>query len=211
MPRKMTLKQRIHSGFILAMAFFLVLASNRLNQRNFSQVELTVNSVFEDRVVAQEYIYRLNNLFHEKEVLLASAEWSKKDWSVTKEVREILEDFATTELTKDESVHFNDLKENYAHLQAFEQNLIDGSSAKEKEAKKEITNALEEISNNLDKLSAVQLSEGRQLTMLSKKSLSMNQLLSKLEIAFLGIIGILLLLVIFHTDKKATNLNEKYT
>lgn len=207
----MTLKQRIHSGFILAMAFFLVLASNRLNQRNFSQVELTVNSVFEDRVVAQEYIYRLNNLFHEKEVLLASAEWSKKDWSVTKEVREILEDFATTELTKDESVHFNDLKENYAHLQAFEQNLIDGSSAKEKEAKKEITNALEEISNNLDKLSAVQLSEGRQLTMLSKKSLSMNQLLSKLEIAFLGIIGILLLLVIFHTDKKATNLNEKYT
>ena len=66
------IKQRINSGFILAAAFLLVLASNRLNNRNFSTVEQGVDSVFEDRLVVQEYIYTLNNYFHEKELFLAN-------------------------------------------------------------------------------------------------------------------------------------------
>ena len=68
MPKRRTIKQRIHTGFVLAAAFLLVLASNRLNNRNFSTVEHGVDSVFEDRLVVQEYIYTLNNLFHKKEL-----------------------------------------------------------------------------------------------------------------------------------------------
>ena len=55
MYKKLTLKQRLNTGFILAIAFLLVLTSNELNRRNFSTADHIVNSVFEDRVVALEY------------------------------------------------------------------------------------------------------------------------------------------------------------
>lgn len=64
------------------------------------------------------------------------------------------------------------------------------------EGKMVVLNAIhEKISSTLDQLANVQLSESHELTELSKKSLNINQLLSKLEMAFLIIIGILLLML----------------
>mgnify|MGYP000262379828 CR=1 FL=1 len=64
---KLTTSQRIQIGLVLAMAFLLVLGSNRLDQRHFSTIQTTVNSVYKDRVVVQDFIYQLTNIFHKKE------------------------------------------------------------------------------------------------------------------------------------------------
>lgn len=116
----MSIKQRINAGFILAAAFLLVLASNRLNQRNFSTVEQSVNSVFEDRLVVQEYIYRLNNLFHKKELALAKNELSTNTLTESSDIEKILSDFAKTELTVKESRYLSDLRSSYSELQEME-------------------------------------------------------------------------------------------
>lgn len=188
------IKQRINSGFILAAAFLLVLASNRLNNRNFSTVEQGVDSVFEDRLVVQEYIYTLNNYFHEKELFLANNAVYLDKMPQHPDIKNILVDFANTELTIDESLHLDELRENYAALKRLE----DNQGNKEK-----IISVLNSISNNLDELSAVQLSEGKQLTQRSKRSLGMNQLLSTLEIVFLIIIGILFIVIVFKREKSS--------
>lgn len=188
------IKQRINSGFILAAAFLLVLASNRLNNRNFSTVEQGVDSVFEDRLVVQEYIYTLNNYFHEKELFLANNAVYLDKMPQYPDIKNILVDFANTELTIDESLHLEELRENYAALKRLE----DDQGNKEK-----IISVLNSISNNLDELSAVQLSEGKQLTQRSKRSLGMNQLLSTLEIVFLIIIGILFIVIVFKREKSS--------
>ena len=104
MLKRRTIKQRIHAGFILAAAFLLVLASNRLNNRNFSTVEHGVDSVFEDRLVVQEYIYRLNNLFHKKELFLANNTLDNGTIPQYPEIRSILADFGKTDLTREESL-----------------------------------------------------------------------------------------------------------
>lgn len=197
----MTLKQRIHVGFILAMAFLLVFASNRLSRRNFMTVEHTVNSVYGDRVVAQDYIYKMNNLFHKKERILMGTESKKDDSNVSKAIMNLLNDFETTKLTSEESVHFINLKENYAQLRALELNPTKNKYSFE-EGAENITGILNKIHSNLDELSAIQLSEGRYLTELSNKSLNMNQLLSRLEIGFLIIIGILFLLIVLPQKKQ---------
>ncbi|MBR9855790.1 MAG: hypothetical protein GYB37_14630 [Algicola sp.] len=187
------IKRRINSGFILAAAFLLVLASNRLNKRNFSTVEQGVDSVFEDRLVVQEYIYTLNNFFHEKELFLANNDTYINKMPQHPDIKNILVDFANTELTIDESKHLTQLRENYAALKSLEKN---------QDNKGEILSVLNSISDNLDELSAVQLSEGKQLTQRSKRSLGMNQLLSTLEIVFLIIIGILFLVIVFKREEK---------
>ncbi|QLG44952.1 MCP four helix bundle domain-containing protein [Costertonia aggregata] len=209
MPKKMTLKQRFHAGFILALAFFLVFASNRLNRRNFSTVEHTVDSVFEDRVVAQEYIYRLNNLFHKKEMLLALTPLEKNNVRVTAKIKKLFSDFEMTRLTSEENMQFANLKKNYTKLQDLEESFFKSQNTLDIKTKEAMIGVLRKISENLDKLSEVQLSEGRKLTQLSKKSLHMNQLLSKLEVAFLIIIGLLLLFIIFYREKSNVKFIEE--
>ncbi|WP_373519236.1 MCP four helix bundle domain-containing protein [Pricia sp.] len=201
MSKKLTSKQRVHAGFILAMAFLLVLASNRLNQRNFSNLEQTVDSIFEDRVVAQGYIYRLNNLFHIKEMSLSAIQ--RKNTVVTNNaaIEELLESFSKTRLTRDESVHFNRLTDNHTQLKALENALVADQGVLGRESNKEQLTLLKKIGGNLDGLSGVQLSEGRLMTEISKKSLNINQLLSQLEVAFLIVIAVLFLLIIFHGEK----------
>lgn len=205
----MSIKQRINAGFILAAAFLLVLASNRLNQRNFSTVEQSVNSVFEDRLVVQEYIYRLNNLFHKKELALAKNELSTNTLTESSDIEKILSDFAKTELTVKESRYLSDLRSSYSELQEMEKNLSAKNASGSAEMKRGISSKLTRINNDLDELSGVQLSEGRQLTQRSQRSLGMNQLLSRLEIVFLVIIGILFLLIVFHREKSGMHLVEK--
>ena len=205
----MSIKQRINAGFILAAAFILVLASNRLNQRNFSTVEQSVNSVFEDRLVVQEYIYRLNNLFHKKELALAKNELNTNTLAESSDIEKILSNFAKTELTVKESRYLSDLRSSYSELQEMEKNLSVKNASGSAEMKRDISSKLTRINNDLDELSEVQLSEGRQLTQRSQRSLGMNQLLSRLEIVFLVIIGILFLLIVFHREKRGMQLVEK--
>tara|TARA_R110002012_G_scaffold272711_1_gene458366 strand:+ start:26867 stop:27487 length:621 start_codon:yes stop_codon:yes gene_type:complete len=203
MPKRRTIKQRIHTGFVLAAAFLLVLASNRLNNRNFSTVEHGVDSVFEDRLVVQEYIYTLNNLFHKKELYLSSNTRNHKAIPQYPEINNILADFEKTDLTREESLFLTSLKENYAELKTLEANYTNDGASKEK-----IVSVLGSISGNLDELAEVQLSEGRLLTQRSKRSLGMNQLLSTIEIVFLIIIGILFIVIVFHRDKSNMELVE---
>ncbi|WP_318310942.1 MCP four helix bundle domain-containing protein [Flagellimonas crocea] len=204
MPKKRTIKQRIHAGFVLAAAFLLVLASNRLNNRNFSTVEHGVDSVFEDRLVVQEYIYRLNNLFHKKALFLANHTVNEGKIPQYPEITTILADFERTDLTREESLYLTSLKENYAELKKLEDDEISNEAVKQ-----EIVSVLNRISGNLDELAEVQLSEGRQLTQQSKRSLGMNQMLSRIEIVFLIIIGILFLIIVFHKDKSNMELVEE--
>jgi hypothetical protein len=57
---------------------------------------------------------------------------------------------------------------------------------------------LDEIELSLDALAQIQLDESGQLTSVSNKALGMNILLSKLEVAFLIIIGLAMLALIFY-------------
>jgi len=209
MPKKMSIKQRINAGFILAAAFLLVLASNRLNQRNFSTVEQSVNSVFEDRLVVQGYIYRLNNLFHKMELAFVNNELNESFLTESSNIERILSDFEKTELTIKESEYLSDLRDSYVDLQLMEKSLLAKNELGRAEMKNEISSKLARINNDLDELSEVQLSEGRQLTQRSQRSLGMNQLLSSLEIVFLVIIGILFLLIVFHREKPSMQMVDE--
>ncbi len=209
MPKKMSIKQRINAGFILAAAFLLVLASNRLNQRNFSTVEQSVNSVFEDRLVVQGYIYRLNNLFHKMELAFVNNELNESFLTESSNIERILSDFEKTELTIKESEYLSDLRDSYVDLQLMEKSLLAKNELGRAEVKNEISSKLARINNDLDELSEVQLSEGKQLTQRSQRSLGMNQLLSSLEIVFLVIIGILFLLIVFHREKPSMQMVDE--
>lgn len=194
---KLSIPQRLLAGLILAMAFLLVLGSNRLDKRHFETVQNTVNSVFQDRVVVQDIIYQLNKIFHAKELELARTGQFTLHDSRNDKIRQLLDDFAKTELTSKESNLLSDLDLAFETLVKVEEPNGDVS----KDLTVRVGRQLDEIQKKLDGLAQIQLNESGQLTQLSNKSLGMNTLMSNLEIAFLILIGLLMLALIFYPNK----------
>ena len=195
---RLTIPQRIQIGLVLAMAFLLVLGSNRLDQRHFSTIQTTVNSVHEDRVVVQDIIYKLNNIFHAKELRFVLKESPENNTSENQKVEELLSDFETTELTAKESKLLYELKVQFSNLRELENKM---SPSNPDTLAKNVLVAkatLVQIDEKLDGLSQIQLQQSGQLTQLSKKSLGINILLSKLEVAFMVAIGIAILALLFY-------------
>lgn len=196
---KLTVSQRIQTGFIMAMAFLLVLGSNRLDQRHFSNIQTTVNSVHKDRVIVQDYIYQLSAIFHNKELELVKNDLP--DTSQNEKVGQLLIDFGKTELTLDEQKHLTTLNVQFGKLQDLEKRIISPSTNIDAGLGIIAENTLNEIKPSLDALAKIQLSESEQLTQLSQKSLGMNIMLSKLEVAFMIIIGIAMMALVFYPLK----------
>lgn len=199
---KLNTSQRIQIGLVLAMAFLLVLGSNRLDQRHFSTVQTTVNSVYKDRVVAQNIIYKLNNIFHAKELRLIRNNDFKESASENNKIVALLSDFEITELTMKESKLLRELKFQFLNLQKLAQSNSRSITKIENSNDELAMKTVKEIKEKLNGLSQIQLRQSEQLTALSNKSLGMNILLSKLEVAFLVIIGIAMLALIFYPRKQ---------
>jgi len=122
---KLTVPQRIQVGLILAIAFLLVLGSNRLDKRHFSTVQTTVNSVYKDRVVVQDIIYQLNNIVHKKELQFILNDDFKNNTSENLKAKKLLADFGVTELTTKEFKLLKDLNNQFSVLKGMENRKAD--------------------------------------------------------------------------------------
>lgn len=180
MSKKIILNHRIHAAFILAIAFLLVLSSNRLNKRNHATISDSVTSVYNDRILAQAYLYDLGNIFHDYELALLRSQDAEAQIQMmdTEAVNTLLSDFSATRLTAKESRSLALLKRD------FEQLAKTSPSGENILSAKDAFPLLSAVNKHLDALSEIQLTEGHQLTQRSKKSLRMNTLLGNLEIGF---------------------------
>ncbi|MGB6151482.1 MAG: hypothetical protein WBG48_05775 [Pricia sp.] len=209
--------QRLQVGLILGMAFLLVLGSNRIDQRHFSTVQNTVNSVHDDRVVVQNLIYRLNTIFHQKELLLVQHKTNAGNKAENRQIDELLGDFGATKLTNSEGRLLGQLNQQFSTLKDLEnqgtpfydQNIAASGDTMLPTTNQHLTvsgrkmlSTLENIKNSLAGLSEIQLSESKQLIQLSNKSLGMNIMLSNLEVVLMIIIGIAMLVLIFYPSAR---------
>lgn len=195
MVGKLSIRQRIQVGFVLATAFLLVLASNLLDRKYFSTIQETVKSIYDDRIVVQDYIYQLQDMAHEKEIAFIKGENLEEN----KDIKILLNDFSKTKLTRDEARLLKQLDQQFAGLEPMELAIStqDVSQATRDKALDQLT----QIQQTLDGLEKIQLEQGGVLTQLSEKNLQVNKMLSNLEIAFLAIIGVSILILVFYPVK----------
>ena len=205
---RLTVLQRIQIGLVLAMAFLLVLGSNRLDQKHFSTIQNTVNSVYKDRVVVQDFIYQLNNIFHQKKLQLFVQKGLTDDRLPNKKVNELLANFGKTKLTSKEARMLNELNLQFEKLKGLESWFEEPNEEISGDVGTQMANTLDHIQIILDGLAQIQLDESGELTKLSNKSLGMDILLSKLEVGFLIIIGIVLLALIFSPAPSIQTVDE---
>ncbi|MDC6385713.1 hypothetical protein D2V93_09065 [Flagellimonas taeanensis] len=200
-----TKKRRFRFALVLGTSFLLILAANLIDYKYLSNVRHNVNSVYNDRVVAQDYIYQLSNLFYQKQLSMGENGSSLHRNDQNDSIDRLLFHFSKTELTRSEAGFFFDLQKNHGELMSLETVLSNGPKGPTMAIQQDIRRELQEIRKNLDDLESVQFTEGGQMTQNSNRSLGMNAFLSKMELAFLIVNGVVLLYMVL----LGTNLMRK--
>jgi hypothetical protein len=198
MAKDMTIYNRINIGFALTIVLLLVFATNRIDKRHFDTVQNAVTTLHTDRVLAQDFIYKMNTIIYEKQLLILDESANYIDFN--NDFHILLENFSNTKLTTKEAKIFERLKTDFTELIITEKKAIQGSIEKEV-----LIASLNTIKIDLVRLSEIQISESKHLTSLAQKSLDTTNLMSNLEIGFIILIGLLLQFTIFYRVKKSKN------
>ena len=64
---KYNFRQKFNLALALLAVFFLILATNLVDRRHFETAQEALTSVYEDRVVAQHYIFEISTIVYQKE------------------------------------------------------------------------------------------------------------------------------------------------
>lgn len=199
---KTSLFQKLRTAAALIFVFVLIYGTNRLDNHHFENVQHIINTVYEDRIVAQHYIYQLNNLYRQKEEGIPGSLKEEAARDINRQIDNYFELFSTTRLTNKEARVFRLLEERNEELKALEARLaaLPDSDPGEKDIDR-IKAKIDGIYESLDGLSEIQLNEGGRLRQAAQDSLDTNSFFSQLELLALLFTALLVQVIIFYVPK----------
>ena len=182
--------EKIRTVLGLVMVILLVFITNRLDQEHFEEVQGTITTIYEDRVVAQYDLFQLTNLIYDVQLRMSSGELVSLDSSG--EMERVLNEYGQTTLTKRENEIFGRLKENLNKLSATD-SIPQGSTT---------ATTFERVHENLKELSEIQVKESKTLKIQAQDSLDSSNLMSNMEMILIIIFGVVLQFVLFSGGKR---------
>ncbi|MEO9474038.1 MAG: MCP four helix bundle domain-containing protein [Cyclobacteriaceae bacterium] len=197
----MGIVNRIKGIVALTVVFLLVLATNMMDNQHFEVVERALKTVYEDRLVVKDYIYKMASNFHHKQETLLKAESDSPFVSLESnknEIEELMLKYSKTKLTEKETRLYSSLQEEMNDAFMLETSLAESGKWNEEDSKNALLAQYEEISTHLDDLFEIQLKEGKRQIDQSNKAIEKSNLMSKIEIGILIAIGLILQLLLFY-------------
>lgn len=191
------IQQKLKLASAIAIILVIVLINNRWENSNINELGETFGSVYKDRLVVENYIFKLASATHEKKYLLTqfqvkqNSEIKSEIASINNRIDFLLTDYQTTYLTVAEQEVFKNLLQNNNQLRAIEE------TPELKIA--QLNNLYDENIIMLDKLSKIQMKEGEALYKNSRSIVTSNASLSYLELGLLIILGLITQALIFNS------------
>lgn len=211
MKKKLTIAQKIKSIAALLLVFLLIIVTNLINSNHFKTVQNSINTVYADRLVAMDYIYKISRELERKKMVGLSrdqAQSNKVNAQSNTSIQGLIDKYAGTKLTEKEAELFKVLQKEIEDLNSLERKPIEDGISDQKRALSTEGMDLQfsKISESLDALSEIQLAEGRRENSISNRAISTSSLMSRLEIIALIVIGLLVQMLIFYRLSSLTDL-----
>jgi hypothetical protein len=160
------------------------------------------STVYEDRLLAESYIYQLSDHLYRKKMLIDNS----RDAAQLAAAREavgshnaaitaLVKNYEKTQLTPAESVLFRNFRSNLERMLEAEAAVLPGREPAA--AREQLDAQFQLASANLSRLSGIQVSEGRLLNEKSHQNIAGSALLTQLELAVLIGIGLIIQGLIF--------------
>lgn len=196
----MTVLNKVKWVLGILMVFFLIVATNLVDKKNFERVKDSVVEIYEDRLVAKGIVFEISQLVQEKEMAHALEDeeyFTKQSQADNEHIRILLGNFSETKLTENEKRIFDDLKTNLSHLATYEAPDFQPTS----ESQELVQSRFRLINEELSALSKIQIEEGKQLMLSSQRAIEMVDLFTQIEIYFLIFMAILIQIIILYRPK----------
>jgi hypothetical protein len=193
--------EKIKLALALGIVFVLVISTNMINKSHFSELQESFTSIYEDRLMVENYIYKISGYLSNKKILFDSSQVKmagvyKINSILNDSIQKLIADYETTKFTQAEALYFSRFKKGYEKLQELEENFLSGKQ-KHRDKQELIMEKHDDLSVNLDLLSEIQLSESRRILDNSFRIIGSNNMTSRVEIVILIVLGLLVQALIF--------------
>ena len=184
----------------ILLIFAVIAATNLIDKGNFIRVKDSVVTMYKDRLIANDLIFEMSQLFQEKEMALALSDslyFDKRNKKVNTDIQVYISQYENTFLTDDEKKLFSDLKESFIGLCKSEENLVVSQPLNNSGWQ----NHMGEVRSTLSALSKIQLNEGKRQMGISTKAIESVELFTQMEIYLLIVLAILIQLIVMYKPK----------
>lgn len=202
----MTLFNKIKWILGIALVFLLVITTNLIDRQNFMIIEASIETIYADRIIAQDIIYDISKEVAQKEIgyaKIGSDQLISSYSSNDDRTEEYIKLFAATKLTAKEKMFFDRLKKSLKDLKSTEASAVPGQ-----EPARKLKTDLMAVREQLDELADIQVQEGKRELYESKKALGSAHLFTQLEIAALIVMAIIIQIIILYTPKLGPDENS---
>ena len=172
----MTVYNKIKWTLGILSVFFIILATNLIDRKNFNIVKNSVETIYADRLLAQDILLDLSGLIWEKELAQIKydrLQFDNKNVTINTRAEELINLFSETKLTRKEEIVLGQLQKNFTSLKEYERTEIQLPNPK-------FSEYLALIKDNLDDLSEIQIEEGKRELFESKRAIASVDLFTHL-------------------------------
>ena len=184
-----SLKNKLTASIVLLALCLLVLLSNYLDRLHTENVKNSISTMYEDRLIVEEYIFKMTQNTYQIREALNTATVDNDEKIVKKftdNIKNTFDSFSKTRLTEKEKLTADELK-----LQISELNKILLSSNKVS------LKYTDEILNTLNKLSEIQLDESKLIMKQVEDQYASIKASSEFAFAIIIVILIVLQILVF--------------
>jgi len=201
-----SIEQKMKAAIVLTVIFVFLFIKNISDKQNFTELGDSFSAVYEDRLLAESYIYELSDHLSRKKLLIDDCS-TTEDISQIKDkikahntaIQTLITSYEKTKLTATEEVLFKDFKKKVdTGLELENKHIYHPDFQNNIEASRNILDeAFYGILNNLNHLSHIQISEGEKLNTTSQKIVLGSASQTQWEMSLLIVLGTIILALIF--------------
>ncbi|MEX2513063.1 MAG: MCP four helix bundle domain-containing protein [Cyclobacteriaceae bacterium] len=214
MKRNKFLSFRIKIAIALSLILVLIFAKSLVDKSNVDELEASFISVYEDRLVVQDYIFNITELLFRMKLLVADTE-SFEEYVAVKDqvlayhdqILSIIVDFEKTNLTQKEAEYLREFKSLIKDKLEIESyfSTLNEPEKNYKTSIKNFNSDFERVFYDLKELSKIQLREGEKLTNLSYRIKARSDIWLQFEYAVLFVLLIIISMLIYSTRSLPQN------
>lgn len=200
------IEHKLKAAFFLGLILLVVLWNNIVERNKMIKLGESFQTIYEDRLLAENYIYKMSELLHQglhlipEEMNDKSAALFVKNFEKIKDnIKPLIALYDETLLTKNESVLFQNLNKNTAKIDEKYSELenMDAHNDNQYQNINQIKQSLENSLTTLSSMSDIQIMVGKELMEQSEASVKSSFISSQFEVGLIIVIALIIQALIF--------------